>query len=58
MEIRIVRFFCPKCGKEMWLGKSVEDLWRDNQGLMFKELEYLLECTDCILAAIRKEHDE
>ena len=58
MEIRTVRFFCLKCGKEMWLGKPVVELWKVNKKLTFKELEYSLECTDCMLAEIRKECNE
>ncbi len=54
VDIRVIRFFCPKCGKEMWLGRSAEELWVANSRTSFASLEYLLECSDCLLAEIKK----
>jgi uncharacterized protein with PIN domain len=50
-KIRPIRFFCPKCGKEMWQGVKFEDIGMHT----IKSLLATLICSDCLLKQIKKE---
>lgn len=54
-EIRIIRFFCPKCGKEMWTGLSEGEPWDSRPRMSLFELKRQLECSDCLLLEIHRE---
>lgn len=43
-EVRSIRFFCKKCGKEMW-----EDMILDKNNETIGHLYHVLECSDCTL---------
>ena len=50
----MIRFFCERCGEEMW--ELVE--WEDISHLTLDEVKQRLVCSDCLLAEARAEAAE
>ena len=55
-EITVVRFFCKRCGKELW---DLVD-WENSYMRYFtlEQMKTQLICSDCMLAEIREDRDE
>ena len=50
----MIRFYCERCGKELCdLAK-----WDWIKDYTLEQVKYLLICSDCLLAEIRKDRDE
>ncbi len=56
-EIKIVRFFCPKCGEEMWQGVPRKNIWDEVRELSFRSLQYQAECSDCRWAETKERKE-
>ena len=51
MKNKGVRFFCIKCGKELWRGMSEEM----KETTTIKEAEETAVCSDCFMGIFNKE---
>ena len=47
----MIRFYCPKCGKEMWEGVD----WKDARRYTKHELSSFLMCSGCLSEEIRAD---
>ena len=52
---RSIRLYCTQCGKEMWYGLPLENIWKILQQHDCEELKYQLLCSDCLLAEIKEK---
>ena len=54
----VVKFFCPRCGKEMWESVDWEQEWdRMVRYYSLASLKILLVCSDCTLEEIRADRE-
>ena len=56
----MVKFFCTRCGKEMWELIDWNDPyrgWDDIRGYTLAALLIRLVCSDCLLAEIRADRE-
>jgi len=51
-EVRMVKYFCPRYGKEMWELADPEQTWDDMRLYSLASLKILLVCSDCLLEEI------
>ena len=57
-EPTIVKFFCPRCGKEMWELVDWEQDWDRIRRWTLASLKILLVCSDCLLEEIRADREK
>ena len=49
--IKFLKFYCPKCGKEMW---QLID-WNNIKDLTLSQIKDMLICSDCLLKEAEHE---